>query len=146
LIILLLSERSRNSNLASEFYVLSMLHRLGLEACLTLGNKKSVDIVIAYGQGKAANVEVKAVAGRDDWLNLPDGSLPNYFIVLVSFEGHMNDPACSPRCWIYRYDEILPLIRTAKKGLRYVRRKDILAAQNHKNRWMILSDLLKDGN
>ena len=34
-----------NTNLASEFYVLSMLHRLGSDASLTLGNKKSVDIV-----------------------------------------------------------------------------------------------------
>jgi hypothetical protein len=35
-----------NTNLASEFYVLSMLHRFGCDASLTLGNKKSVDIVV----------------------------------------------------------------------------------------------------
>lgn len=35
-----------NTNLASEFYILSMLHRLGADAMLTLGNKKSVDITV----------------------------------------------------------------------------------------------------
>ena len=35
-----------NTNLAAEFYVLSVLHRLGAEANLTLGNKKAVDIVV----------------------------------------------------------------------------------------------------
>jgi len=32
-----------NTNLAAEFYVLSMLHRLGAEATLTLANRKAVD-------------------------------------------------------------------------------------------------------
>ena len=35
-----------NTNLAAEFHVLSMLHRLGADATLTLGNKKGVDIVV----------------------------------------------------------------------------------------------------
>jgi hypothetical protein len=34
-----------NTNLASEFHVIALLHGLGLEANLTLGNKKAVDIV-----------------------------------------------------------------------------------------------------
>ena len=39
-------QRGYNTNLASEFYVLSMLYRLGFDANLTLGNKKSVDITV----------------------------------------------------------------------------------------------------
>jgi hypothetical protein len=40
-----------NTNLASEFHVLSMLHRRGAEASLTVGNKKSVDIAVVLGAG-----------------------------------------------------------------------------------------------
>ena len=40
-----------NTNLAAEFYVLSMLHRLGADAALTLGNKKAVDIIVVNGNG-----------------------------------------------------------------------------------------------
>jgi len=36
-----------NSNRASEFHVLACLYRLGHDAALTLGNKKSVDIAVA---------------------------------------------------------------------------------------------------
>jgi len=38
--------KSYNTNLASELYVLSALHRLGLDAVLTLGNKKSVHLSV----------------------------------------------------------------------------------------------------
>lgn len=44
---------SYDTNLASEFYVLAVLHRLGISATITLGNKKSVDIVIARDAGDA---------------------------------------------------------------------------------------------
>ena len=55
------SQHGYNTNLASEFYVLSMLYRLGLDANLTLGNKKSVDIAVVLGPGHAITVDVKAV-------------------------------------------------------------------------------------
>ena len=42
-----------NTNLAAEFYVLACLHRLGVTANLTLGNKKGVDIVVVREAGDA---------------------------------------------------------------------------------------------
>jgi hypothetical protein len=68
-------QRGYNTNLASEFYVLSMLYRLGLDANLTLGNKKSVDITVVLGPGRAVTIDVKAVAGKMDWLM---GSSPGF--------------------------------------------------------------------
>lgn len=56
-----------DTNLAAEFYVLSCLHRLGLTATLTLGNKKEMDIIVARSTGDSATVEVKGVAGTYDW-------------------------------------------------------------------------------
>ena len=43
--------------MAAEFHVLSVLHRLGLTATLTLGNKKSVDIVVVRETGKAVTID-----------------------------------------------------------------------------------------
>lgn len=51
-----------NTNLAAEFYVLSILHRLGAEAILTLGNKKSVDVVVVRASGDVVTVDVKGLA------------------------------------------------------------------------------------
>jgi hypothetical protein len=53
--------------LASEFYVLSCLHRLGVTANLTLGNKKGVDVVVVRESGDAVTVEVKGLAGKYEW-------------------------------------------------------------------------------
>jgi len=56
-----------NTNLASEFWVLSALYRLGVEAHLTLGNKKSVDILILSNSKAISTVDVKGVADPYDW-------------------------------------------------------------------------------
>jgi hypothetical protein len=56
-----------NTNLAAEFYVLSMMHRLGAEANLTLGNKKSVDIASVRGAGDVITIDVKGLAGSTAW-------------------------------------------------------------------------------
>ena len=53
-----------NTNLASEFYVLSMLHRLGANAALTLGNKKAVDIIVANENGSTTTIDVKGLEKR----------------------------------------------------------------------------------
>ena len=47
-----MGEITNNTNLASEYYVISMLYRIGAEAYLTLGKKKSVDIVVKKGKGQ----------------------------------------------------------------------------------------------
>ena len=59
-------KQAYHTNLASEFYVLSILHRLGIDAHLTLGNKKSVDIVIENGN-EVVTIDVKGIAGRTTW-------------------------------------------------------------------------------
>jgi hypothetical protein len=62
-----------NTNLAAEFYVLSMMHRHRAEANLTLGNKKSVDIASVRGAGDAITIDVKGLAGSTAW---PVDNLP----------------------------------------------------------------------
>ncbi len=93
---------SYNTNLASEFYVLATLYRLGIDASLTLGNKKSVDILVVGGEGKVLTVDVKGVAGRYDWPadNVHPDGLVRHFYVFVSFEAHIDDPDIPPSVWV----------------------------------------------
>ncbi len=60
-------DNGSNTNLAAEFYVLSVLHRLGMSATLTLGNKKSVDIVVARDVDDLITIDVKGLAGTTNW-------------------------------------------------------------------------------
>jgi hypothetical protein len=82
-----------DTNLAAEFHVLSCLHRIGLTANLTLGNKKGVDVVVVRDAGDAVTVEVKGGAKKYDWPanNLVTTKPDQHFVALVSFEGRIAD-------------------------------------------------------
>src|SRR6266581_3735070 len=96
-----------NTNLAAEFYVLSVLHRLGISATLTLGNKKSVDIVVARDAGEAVTVDVKGLAGSTNWPvdNLKAGK-EKHFIVFVTFLGRISDPSFLPEVYVVPSEEV----------------------------------------
>jgi hypothetical protein len=102
-----------NTNLAAEFFVLSMLHRLGVDATLTLGNKKAVDIIVANITGTVTTIDVKGLAGRYDWPadNINIKVTRQHFYVLVSFEGKINDPLSLPSAWIIPAIEMAPFIK-----------------------------------
>jgi len=116
-----------NTNLAAEFHVLSVLHRLGAEACLTLGNKKGVDIFLIRHTGASVMVEVKGVAGKFDWP--ADNILPQkgrlHFFVLVSYEGKIHDPSASPSVWVIP-GELISTFMKQYEGRRVVSRAKLL--------------------
>ena len=89
-----------NSNLAGEFYVLSMLHRLGADATLTLGNKKSVDIVVVRAAGKTVTVDVKALAGKTSWPVDNFRDKKNHFVALICFKGQIEQLDTVPEVYI----------------------------------------------
>ncbi len=90
-----------DTNLAAEFHALSVLYRLGAEATLTLGNKKSVDTVVVRSAGDTITVDVKGIAGTTCW---PVGNVPTdrakHFVVFVSFLNRIGDPSVSPEVYV----------------------------------------------
>ena len=101
-----------NTNLASEFYVLSMLHRLGADAALTLGNKKAVDIIVANEDGTVTTIDVKGLEKRYDW-PFDDRKLvqkTQHFYILVCFDGKITDPLSPPSVWIIPAGELAQFI------------------------------------
>jgi hypothetical protein len=92
-----------NTNLAAEFYVLSMLHRFGADAALTLGNKKAVDIIVVNKNGTTSTIDVKGLEKRYDWPadNIRLLGKHQHFYILVSFEGRIKDPLTPPSVWVF---------------------------------------------
>ena len=120
-------------------------YRLGFDANLTLGNKKSVDIAVVLGPGRAITIDVKAVAGKMDWLmgSSPDQPKPNHYVVLVSYDGRFGDSLQAPRCWVLRHGEVLPLVKTAsgKGRMRYLSRKAVLDGfGSREGAWRLLGE------
>jgi hypothetical protein len=105
-----------NTNLAAEFWVLSALYRLGVEAHLTLGNKKSVDILLIRDSKTICTIDVKGVADPYDWPadNIKVLDNPNHFFVFLSFEGKILDLLASPSVWIIPSNQTGPFIKRYK--------------------------------
>jgi hypothetical protein len=90
-----------DTNLAAEYYVLSTLYRLGFDAYLTLGNKKSVDIIISKPEQNLVTIDVKGLADAYDWPadNYKRMDAGHYY-VLICYEGKIGDPSFIPNSWI----------------------------------------------
>lgn len=134
-----------DTNLASEFYVLSCLHRLGLTANLTLGNKKGVDIVVVRESGDAVTVEVKGLAGKNPWPanNLVDqkpARPESHFVALVTFEGlidHTDMPP--PSVWIVPFQALDPFVYRSPGGRINVDRRLVMRNANQfRNAWHLI--------
>lgn len=114
-----MSKTGYNTNLAAEFHVLSTLHRLGLTANLTLGNKKSVDIVVVREAGDAVTIDAKGLAGKTGWpvdnVKVPR---PDHYLVFVCYVGKISDPTVAPEVYVVPSEELPPLIYHAPGGRR----------------------------
>ena len=80
---------------------------------MTLGHKKAVDIFVARRKGAAFTIDVKGVAGPYDWHanNVDRKGKHGHFLVLVSYEGKINDPKQAPSVWVVPSKRIRPFLR-----------------------------------
>ena len=134
------SQGKYNTNLAAEFYVLSCLHRLGLDATLTLGNKKMVDLVVVRPSGKAATIDVKGLAGKYDWPadNIDSTGKSDHYLAFLSFEGKIDDLASPPRVWVVPSTDVHHFVR--KYQTRTVVSRSLMTSDGTKylNAWNLL--------
>lgn len=133
-----------NTNLAAEFFVLSCLHRLGLTANLTLGNKKGVDIVVVRPDNAVVLVEVKGLAGMTGWPldNFKfDQKQANKVVVLVGFRDKIADPAEMPEIYVIPADELKALTYFAPSGRCGIPVRRIQkSGERYRNAWTFLTD------
>lgn len=136
-----MSDKTYNTNLASEFYVLSALHRLGLDAVLTLGNKKSVDLAVVRDAGDSVTVDVKGLAGKTSWPvdNVKDAK-ERHFLVFVCYYGKIEEIEFQPEVWVIPSTKLAPFIYHAPGGRRVVPRSTLLReAEEFRNDWSLLT-------
>lgn len=107
------ADKKYNSNLASEYLMMSVLSRACKDAYLTIGNKKGVDILVKTQKGGCCMLEVKGVNKNDAWIignnnKLP--SSPNMFYALVGFEGKINEVVAPAKFYL------IPSIKLNQSG------------------------------
>lgn len=92
---------SHATGMAGEFYAMERLFRLGHEPALTLGNAKSIDIIVCTKHGKLKKVSVKSFCGNGKW---PVGSLDlsgekNLVFVFLRYND-FDDVKTDPDVWV----------------------------------------------
>lgn len=116
-----MSEIGYNTNLAAEFYVMSVLHRLGADAALSLGNKKSVDIAVVRGAGDTITIDVKGLAGTTSWpVDNVQTAKQGHFLAFVCFLGKIKEPETRPETWIVPSSKLEPFVYNSPNGKRRV--------------------------
>ena len=88
------ADNGYNTNLASEYLMMSLLCRAGKHAYLSIGNKKGVDIIVKTEKGSICVIEVKGVNKKDDWIICNSGEFPNLpglFYALICFNGKIKE-------------------------------------------------------
>ena len=113
-----MSEQSRKTNMASEFFALAQLYRMGLEPLLTLGNKKGVDIYIPQHGREMIAVEVKAVAKKMDWMfgDREFAHAPSKWVVLLCYNGAFESTESIPDAWIVPSADVAARLKVAGNG------------------------------
>ncbi len=130
-----------NTNLASEFYVLSVLHRFGCDASLTLGNKKSVDIVVVRESGDVVTIDVKGLAGTTSWpVDNVKKLAKDHFMVFVSFLGKIAEHTLLPEVYVVPSKRLAPLVYHSPNGRRQVLQLSRMrkAGSEYRDAWQLL--------
>ena len=79
----------QKTNMASEFWFFSQLHRLGYDATITLGNTKRVDIYVKLLSDKMLSFDVKkkeSFERRDCRLGRPELQKDNHFFAFIDLK------------------------------------------------------------
>lgn len=129
-----------NTNLASEYYVLATLYRLGFDAYITLGNKKGIDIILNLNDEKQLTIDVKGLQGTTlfplDNVN-EKADKPHHFIVFLSFLNKMDEISVVPEMFIIPHNKIKDFLYQNPKGNRKGINLSMLrnSATEYKNNW-----------
>ena len=126
---------SYNTGIASEYLVLSMLYRLDLEAYLSNGNKKSIDIRVINKNGNPLSIDVKSVRGYSSLVVNNVESKLDHYIVFVIYNNKFDDLTSVPEIFI------VPSIELSNITEIYGEEKRVLKGKltDYKDKWEFIA-------
>lgn len=96
-----------NTGIAAEYFVLSQLYRLGVEAYISQGNKKSIDIRVINSKGNPISIDVKSVRGYSSLVVNNVVSKKDHFVVFVVFNNKFEQLEIFPDVFIVPSRDVL---------------------------------------
>ncbi len=102
--------RAKHLDLAAKFFVLSVLHRMGIEATLTFSQSDNVDITVVQGSGRVLTVDVKTLSGTKKWVVAPFRATSNHYLVVVWYPP-TDQPSAQPTAYIVGSQRLQQFLR-----------------------------------
>ncbi len=134
---------SYNTGIASEYLILSILYRLELEAYVSQGNKKSIDIRVIRNDGTPISIDVKSVRGYSSLVVNNVESKKNHFIVFVVYNNKFEEPEYSPNIYVVPSELVSDITEDYSGEKRVLKNKLI----NYKSKWdFIINENYQQGD
>jgi hypothetical protein len=112
---------SFNTGIAAEYYILSLLYRLGFEAYISQGNKKAIDIRIILQDGRSISLDVKSVRGYSSLVVNNVESRCNHFLAFVIYNNKFEDINAIPEVYIVPSIDLPSITKNFKKERRVMK-------------------------
>lgn len=129
------------TGMAGEFHAMEILHRLGHQPALTLGNAKTIDILSKAPSGKIYEISVKAIRGGGKWgIGKEDYAMHHNLVFMLFWYKNFNDISTHPETWIIPATEAERIKRPwhAQSGL-YLYKEHLHLIEPYKNAWQHLA-------
>jgi hypothetical protein len=127
---------AKHLELSSKFYVLSVLHRLGVDATMTFSQSDNVDITVVVESGHALTVDVKTLSGSADWVVTDFRARPRHFVAIVWYQ-QAAAPNVPPDVYIVGSEELRQFV--ASHGQRSVSLRALDDEIQARNAWQRLA-------
>lgn len=117
------SQKAKSSNLAAEYYVASLLFRLGYVVTVTFGNTKEIDLIVYDPETqKTVTIDVKGLKNTTNWI-MPKNlcQKPDHYYILVTFKNKLDDLDTIPEVYTLPCEKVPKLLRN------WVGREDVKA-------------------
>ena len=120
-----------NTGIAAEYFILSQLYRLGIEAYISQGNKKAIDIRVIKEDETSISIYVKAVRDYSSLVVNNVISKKNHFVVFVTYNKKFEKIDTMPEVFIVPSKDVIKITRKFKEEKR-VMKGDLI---DYKDRW-----------
>jgi len=107
--------QAKHLDWAAKFFVVSVLHRMGVEATVSFSQSDNVDITIIQESGRALTVDVKTLSGTKEWTVSPFRARNHHYMVFVWYPPN-GKPSAQPTAYVVASERLRRLL--ARKRVR----------------------------
>ncbi len=135
------------TGMAGEFFVMEKLFRLGVQACLTLGNAKAIDILAVSEENEFLKVEVKSNRGGGKWgVGTHDYSSEDRMVFVFLYYEDFDILENQPEVWVMKARDVEKLKRPWFNSYAiYLYKEDRENMDQYRNNWAPILDVINDG-